>query len=80
MKVRELQEQLRTLDSNLDVVCYSADEGLLTEGRGFVLFDVSVVSTAKVQRLRLDDGTAYLSFNRERASETIAILEVTSDF
>jgi hypothetical protein len=40
MKVRELQEQLSKLDPELDVVCYSEDERLLVEGRGFILFDV----------------------------------------
>lgn len=80
MKVRELQEQLSKLDPELDVVGYSEDERLLVEGRGFILFDVVAVSTAEVQRLRLDDGTPYLTFDRGSASAAIATLEVTSDF
>lgn len=80
MKVRELQEQLSKLDPDLDVVCYSEDERLLVEGRGFVLFDVLAVSMAGVQRLRLDDGTPYLMFDSGPASAAIATLEVTSDF
>jgi hypothetical protein len=80
MKVRELQEQLSKLDPELDVVCYSEDERLLVEGRGFILFDVVAVSTAEAQRLRLDDGTPYLTFDRGSASAAIATLEVTSDF
>ena len=80
MKVRELQDQLRRIDPDLDVVCYSEDEGLLIEGRAFVLFDVSAVDTAKIERRRLDDGTSYLSFDRDSASETIVMLEITSDF
>ena len=80
MKVRELQEQLNKLDPELDVVCYSEDERLLVEGRGFILLDVLAVSTAEAERLRLDDGTPYLKFERGPASATIATLEITSNF
>ena len=52
MKIRELQEQLSKLDPELDVLCYSEDERLLAEGRGFILFDVLAVSTADVERFR----------------------------
>lgn len=80
MKVRELQEQLSKLDPKLDVVCYSEDEKLLVESRGFILFDVLAVSAAEAERLRLADGTPYLKFERGSPSATIATLEITSDF
>lgn len=80
MKVRELQEHLSKLDPKLDVVCYSEDERLLVEGRGFILFDVLAVSRADAVRLRLDDGTPYLKFDRGPASVGVATVEVTSDF
>jgi hypothetical protein len=80
MKVRELQEQLSKLDPELDVVCYSKDERLLVDGRGFILFDVLAVSRADTERIRLDDGTPYLTFDRGPTSAAIATLEVTSDF
>ncbi len=80
MKVRELREQLSKLDPELDVVCYSEDERFLVEKRGFILFDVLAVSTAEAERLRLDDGTPYLTFDSGPALAAIATLEVTSDF
>jgi hypothetical protein len=40
MKVRELQEHLSKLDPEIDVVCYSEDERLLVEKRGFVLRNI----------------------------------------
>ena len=80
MKVRELQKQLSKLDPELDVVCYSEDERLLVKGRGFILFDVLAVGTAEAERLRLDDRTPYLKFERGSASATFATLEITSDF
>ncbi|MHB8066989.1 MAG: hypothetical protein ACYDIC_03705 [Desulfobaccales bacterium] len=80
MNVRELQKHLSKLDPELDVFCYSEDERLSVEGRGFILFDVSDVSTVEAERLRLDDGTPYLKFGKGPSSAVIAILEVTSDF
>jgi hypothetical protein len=80
MKVRELQQELNKLDPNLEVVCYSEDEKLLVEGRGFILFDVFAVNTTAAEQLRLDDGTPYLKFGSSPTATTIATLEVTSDF
>jgi hypothetical protein len=80
MKVRELQEKLGKLDPELEVLCYSEDEKLLVEGRGFILFDVLAVNTAEAEQLRLDEGTPYLKFGRSPAATAIATLEVTSDF
>ena len=80
MKVKELQEQLRKFDPELDVVCYSEDKSLSAEGRGFVLFDLLDVRTTNAERLRLGDGTPYLRFKKTKNSDTIAIMEITSSF
>ena len=80
MKVRELQEQLSKLDPELDVVGFSEDESFLVKGRGFIVLDVVAVTTTEVPRLRFDDGTPYLVFDKGSASTAIAALEVTSDF
>ena len=80
MKVRELQEQLSKLDPEMEVVCYSEDERLLVKKRGFILFDILAVSTANAERLRLEDGTPYLKFEKGPDSAAITTLEVTADF
>ena len=80
MKVRELYEHLSKLDPELDVLCYCEHERLLIEKRGFVLFDILAVSATEAQRLRLEDGPAYLKFERGANSVAIATLELTSDF
>ena len=80
MKVRELHERLSKLDPKLDVLCYSEDEKLWVKGWCFILSDILAVSTTEAERLRLDDGTPYLKFKKGPASETIANLEITSDF
>ncbi len=80
MKVHELQEHLSKLDLELDVVCYSEDERLLIEKRGFILLDILAVSATEAERFRLEDGTPYLRFERGPNSVAMATLEVTSDF
>lgn len=80
MKVRQLQMHLSKLDPELDVVCYSEDEKFLIEGKGFILFDVLAVNTTQAVRIRLDDGTPYLKFEKSPESVIITTLEVTSDF
>ena len=80
MKVRELQEQLSKLDPELDVVCYSEDERLLSEERFFILFDISAVDTKEAERLRLDDRTPYMKFGKSPTSAAIAFIDVTSVF
>jgi len=75
MKVRELQEQLNKLDPELDVVCYSEDERLVVEGRGLILFEVLAVNPAEAERLRLNDGTPYLTFGSGPRSVAVATLK-----
>jgi len=80
MKVRELQEHLSKLDPEIDVVCYSEDENLLVERRGFILFDIVDVSMRVVEPIRLNDQTPYIKFVEGSASVPKAIVEITSDF
>ena len=73
MKVRELREELGKLDPELEVVCYSEDERLLVEGRGFILLDVLAVSTAEAKQLHLDNGTPYLTHLQHHGFRTAAM-------
>lgn len=79
MKVKELQEQLNKLDPDLDILGYSEDESILNSGRSFVVFDIVAIDKHEAERLRLEDETPYLKFERGPASKPIAILEITSD-
>lgn len=80
MKVQQLQEQLSKLDPELEILCYSEDETLLTKDRGLVVLDIVAVNTSEAERLRLDDGAPYLKFGKGPASFPLATLEVTADF
>jgi hypothetical protein len=80
MKVRELQQQLSKLDPNLEVLCYSEDEILQSEGQVFRLFDIESVSTTHGEKVRLKDNMPYLKLGQGPDSEVLAILTVTSEF
>ncbi len=80
MKVRELQQKLSELDPDLDVICYSEDSKLVTEGCGLILLEIEAVNTMHGERTRLDDGTPYLKLGRGSGTTALATLEVTSDF
>ncbi len=80
MKIRELQEYLGKFDPELDIMCYSEDEKALSEERGFVLFDILDVNVSEAKRVRLEDGTPYLKFERGPNSVAMVTLEITSDF
>lgn len=80
MRVKELQEQLSKFDPDLELMCYSEDENLLSANRGFVLFDVLAANKVEAEHTRLNDQTPYLKMGRSPTSAAIAILEVTSDF
>jgi len=68
------------LISELEIVCYSEDEKLLTQGRGFILFDITAVEATEAKQLRLNDGAPYLKFGKSSAVSAIATLEITTDF
>lgn len=80
MKVRELVEHLRKLAPELDILCYCEDKKLLTENRGFILFDIIAVNKSEAEGYRLEDDTPYLKFGRGLNSVAMATIEVTSDF
>ena len=80
MKVRELREKLNNIDPEIEVLCYCEDDRFLAEETGFVLFDISAISTCAAERVRLDDGTPYLKFAKEAGTVNIATLEITADF
>ncbi len=80
MKVKELQEKLKNLDPNFEVVCYKENEGLDDKGRGFVLFDIVSIDLKQAELTRINNGIPYLKFDQSELTEKFAILEVTEDF
>ena len=80
MKVKELVAKLVQLDQELDVLCYSEDEGIVPEGHGFTIFEIVAVTATDAELLRVGDGVPSLKLGKGPSSQRIAVIEVTSDF
>jgi hypothetical protein len=79
MTVRELMAQLERLDPALDVLCYSEDPDLLSQGQGFRIFEINRAEQMEAVPFRLEDGTPYLKLGKDSGSKLHAILTITSD-
>ena len=80
MKVHELIEKLKKLDSDLDVICSTEDENILAKGHLFRLLEITSVDVAEGENVRGDDGLASLKLGRTSLSQKHVIIEVTGDF
>lgn len=79
MRVAELIEKLRKLDPKLEVLCYTEDEALQSEGHLFKLLDIESVEVSEGERCRVDE-VPTLKLGKGPESEKLAILAVTGDF
>lgn len=80
MKVKELRDKLSALDPNLDVLCYTEDDALLTPGHLFRLFEIERVDKVHAELKRADDGIPSLKIGEGPASTDLVVLEVIADF
>ncbi|HEY3297980.1 MAG TPA: hypothetical protein VGK34_04925 [Armatimonadota bacterium] len=80
MKVKELIEQLRQLDSEIDILCYTEDTDLLASGHGFRLLDITGVSTVDGEKMRDKDNFPSLKFGNTPISRQHVLLDITSEF
>jgi hypothetical protein len=80
MKVKELLEKLRAFDPEQDVICYCEDEGVLTPGKGFQLFEIASVELKEAEKTRSKDGVTSLKFGKTERSVAHVLIEITSDF
>ena len=80
MKVKDLIQKLEALNPEIDLVCYSKDEGLKTTERLVSLFEVEDVSEIEAGKSRLESGAPWLKFGNSETSSKVAIIELTSDF
>lgn len=78
MKVAELMEQLGRLDADLDVVCYTEDEAVMSQG--ISLFEIIEAEAKECRTFRGDDGVVHASFEGGSESSNLAIIEITCDF
>ena len=80
MKVRELVEQLGSLDPEMEILCCSEDEAILPKGHGFRLLEINGVDVSEGERQRGDDEVPTLKLGKGDSAERIAVISVTCDF
>lgn len=80
MKVKELLEKLRGFDPDQDVICYCEDEGVVTPGQGFQLFEIASVDLTEAEKTRSKNGVPSLKFGKTERSVDHLLIKITSDF
>ncbi|GLR77123.1 hypothetical protein [Aliivibrio sifiae] len=80
MKVKELQEKLANLDSDLQLIFYTEDEGMLKGKESFKLFEMLDVSVIDAERVRDVHGKPTLVIGKSEEAISMAVLNISSDF
>jgi hypothetical protein len=79
MKVRELIQKLSVFDQNLEVICWTEDEGLVAEDHLFRLFHVNSVELTHGEPTRID-GAPSMKIGKSGSSVAYAVIDITTDF
>jgi hypothetical protein len=79
MKVKELVEQLKKLDQDLEVLGYTEDEEFIGKKHLFRSFDVTHVEVHDAEMSRNPDGTPGLKLGKHEHSQKIASISMTTD-
>ncbi len=74
MKVQDLLDQLKQLDPDLEVVCYSEDEAAFQKKQLF--FTTDKISAVNAEISRNENGLPLISF---RGNNPVALLEMIAD-
>jgi hypothetical protein len=80
MKVKQLMEQLAKLDGELEILCFTEDDGLVAPGYDYRLLDIEDVDFVEAERRWGGEGIPTLKFGKSDTSETIVTLNVTGTF
>ena len=80
MKVKELISKLKTLDQNLDVLCYTEDESFLPKGHAFRILEIEAVEVEDCEKMKGDDQVPTLKIGKGSLSEKNVLINVTSEF
>jgi hypothetical protein len=80
MKVSELIKELQKFDGNLDVLCSTEDESLISKNHVFRLLEITDISEIEAEKTRSEDGVASLKLEKTSYSQKHVIIDVTSDF
>jgi hypothetical protein len=79
MKVRELIQKLRSLDDNLEVVCWTEDEDFVGEDAPFRLFQITSIDVTHGEPTRID-GVPSMKIGKSQRSIGHVVIDITADF
>lgn len=80
MNVKELIEQLQKIDLELEVLCYTEDDSLVSLDHGFTLFEIESTRVIEGEKVRGNDQIPSIKIGIGPYSQKHAVIEVTSDF
>ncbi len=80
MIVGKLIETLQKYDRNLDVLCYTEDENIMTEGHIFRILDIINVSETEAEKRRGDDEIPTLKLGSSEYSENHILIDISGVF
>lgn len=80
MKVKDLLARLSQLNPNIEVLVYSEDPGLLSEGESYRILEIEHVDTGKAVTDRGPMREPILCFEQSPDAREIALIHVVADF
>lgn len=79
VKVRELIKKLQEIDSELDVICYTEDERLLSSQDVSRVLSIEDISVDEGLPNRSNGGVARIKWRKSKGSQCYAVVTVTGD-
>lgn len=80
MTVKELVNHLTKLDQNLDIILVNEDDHSAYKSKPTSISIPIEVQNITAERIRLNDNSPALRYERSESSEELCIIQITSDF
>jgi hypothetical protein len=80
MKVHELIAKLKSIDQNIDIICYTEDDNQLPPGHTFKIFEIESLEVTEGEKVKGEDEVPSIKFGKSNYSQSHAIISITSDF
>ena len=80
LKVKDLLSKLRIVNPEYEVLCYCEDENILSDGHGFIIFEINSIEKVEAEKTRSEDGLPSLKLGKTEYSKPHILIEITSDF
>lgn len=80
MKAKDLLSKLRALNPEYDVLCYCEDKSPSAAKNTFKVFEIDGVDLTEAEKARGEDGIPFLKLGKTKYSESLVLINITSDF